>query len=141
MKCSEIMKKELECVPPSEPVEAAAARMRDGNLGFLPVCGPSKEVLGTITDRDITVRVVAAGKPASVPVEQVMTREIVACAPGDDLRQAERAMTEHHKSRVLCCDAGGHLVGVISLSDIAQVEGARRAVDTLRGISEREARI
>jgi CBS domain-containing protein len=66
--------------------------------------------------------------------------EVVACGPDDDIRDAERAMTENHKSRVMCCDDGGRLVGVISLSDIAQHESGRRASETLRGISEREAR-
>ncbi len=139
MRCQEIMKQELECVSPRETIEDAAMRMRDENIGFLPVCDPSKKVLGTITDRDIAVRVVAAKKPGGTMVEEVMTREVIACHPRDDLREAERAMAEHHKSRIMCVDGDGVLVGVISLSDLVRHEGARRAASTLIEVSAREA--
>ena len=69
-----------------------------------------------------------------------MTEEVVACSPQDDIREAERVMAENHKSRIMCNDDDGRLVGVISLSDIAQHEGGARASDTLRQVSEREAR-
>ena len=140
MKCEEIMKRDVECVSPRDTVEEAAVRMRDENIGFLPVCDESTKVLGTLTDRDIAIRLVAARKPASTSVEDVMTHEVVACRPEDDIRDAERVMAKNHKSRILCVDEGGRLVGVISLSDIAQHERGRRASDTLREVSEREAR-
>ncbi len=140
MRCQEIMKQELECVSPRDTVEDAAMRMREENIGFLPVCDESKKVLGTLTDRDIAVRVVAARKPASTLVEEVMTREVIACQPREDIREAEKLMAEHHKSRIMCVDDGGTLVGVISLSDLVRHEGARRATSTLIEVSEREAR-
>ncbi len=140
MRCQEIMKQDLECISPRDSVEEAAQRMRDENIGFLPVCDESKKVLGTLTDRDIAVRVVAARKPASTMVEEVMTREVIACKPKDDIREAEKAMAQHRKSRIVCCDDDGVLVGVISLSDIVRNEGARRATSTLLEVSEREAR-
>lgn len=140
MQCEEIMKKDVECVSPRDSVQDAAVRMRDDNIGFLPVCDQSKKVLGTLTDRDIAIRVVAAQKPASTLVEDVMTDEVVACQPKDDIGDAERAMAKSHKSRIMCVDEGGRLLGVISLSDIAQHESGETASETLRGISEREAR-
>ncbi len=139
MRCQEIMKQELECVSPRDTIEEAAMRMRDENIGFLPVCDQSRRVQGTVTDRDIAVRVVAAKKPGSTLVEDVMTREVIACHPRDDLREAERAMAEHHKSRIMCVDDQGVLVGVISLSDLVRHEGARRAASTLIEVSAREA--
>jgi CBS domain-containing protein len=93
-----------------------------------------------LTDRDIAIRVVAAKKRASTLVEDVMTREVVACRSRDDVRDAERAMAKNHKSRIMCVDADGRLLGVISLSDIAQHEKGGRASETLREVSEREAR-
>jgi CBS domain-containing protein len=140
MRCKDIMKRDVECLAPGESVEAAATRMKDENVGFLPVCDDSRKVLGTLTDRDIVIRVVAGRKPGSTPVEGVMTHEVVSCRPEDDIRDAERAMAENHKSRMMCCDEAGRLVGVISLSDIAQHESGRRASDTLREITSREAR-
>src|SRR5512133_1538007 len=139
MRCQEIMKMDVECVSPRDSVGEAAIRMRDDNIGFLPVCDQSRKVLGTLTDRDIAIRVVAAKKPASTFVEEVLTPEVVACRPEDDVRDAERAMAQKHKSRVMCVDEEGRLIGIISLSDIAQVDTGR-ASKTLRDVSEREAR-
>ncbi len=140
MRCEEIMKTEVECVSPRDTVEDAAIRMRDENIGFLPVCDQSKKVLGTLTDRDIAIRLVAGKKQGSAFVEDVMTREVVACGPKDDIRDAERAMAKNHKSRIICCDEGGRLAGVISLSDIAQHDRRGRAAETLREVSAREVR-
>lgn len=140
MRCEEIMKRDVDCVSPRDTVEDAAARMRDENIGFLPVCDQSRKVLGTLTDRDIVIRLVAAKKPASTFVEEILTKEVIACRPGDNVREAEKAMAKNHKSRIMCVDDGGRLVGVISLSDIAQHDRAGRAADTLRGVSEREVK-
>jgi CBS domain-containing protein len=140
MRCQEIMKKNVECMSPQETVQAAARRMRDENVGFLPVCDSSKKALGAVTDRDLAIRVLADGKAASTRVEEVMTREVIACRPEDDLRKAEGLMTRNHKSRVMCVDREGFLVGVISLSDIAEREEASRAAKTMRGVSKRETR-
>ena len=140
MTCDEIMKRDVECVSPGDTVEDAAARMRDANVGFLPICDQSRKVLGTLTDRDITIRLVAAGKPGSTLVEDVMTRDAVTCRPDDDIREAQVSMAEHEKSRIMCVDEEGRLAGVISLSDIAQHELGDRAAEILREVSEREAR-
>jgi CBS domain-containing protein len=136
MRCEEIMKKDVKCVSPRDTVEDAAALMRDEKVGFLPVCDESRKVLGTLTDRDIAVRLVASKRPASSFVEDIMSREVVACRPSEDTREALRLMAENHKSRIMCCDEDGAIVGVISLSDIAQHE--KGALETLRQVSERE---
>jgi CBS domain-containing protein len=114
--------------------------MRDENVGFLPVCDAEQKVLGTLTDRDIAVRVMAEAKPPSTPVEQVMTREAVTCKPQDDIQKVQQLMAQNHKSRILCVDDQRKLVGIISLSDIAQHEPGPRASETLRQVSEREVR-
>jgi len=69
-----------------------------------------------------------------------MTREVVACRPEDDLRQAQQLMGDRCKSRILCTSEAGQLLGVISLSDIAQLDGSVDAVATLRKVSSREVR-
>jgi CBS domain-containing protein len=115
--------------------------MRDGGFGFLPVCDASRKALGTVTDRDLAVRILAEGRAPSTPVDAVLTREVVACQPDDDLHKAEDLMGLYQKSRIMCVDGDGKLVGVISLSDIAQKEKGARAAQTLRQVSEREARV
>jgi len=139
MRCDELMKRDVECISPDGTVEEAARTMRDSNVGFLPVCGRDKKVLGTLTDRDIAVRVVAAGRPPSAKVSDAMTRDLVACRPNDDLTRAVELMSRHQKSRIVVIDGDDRLIGVISLSDVAQAaeEAGARA---LRDITERETR-
>jgi CBS domain-containing protein len=137
MRCQEIMKRQVKCVAPEDTVQSAARQMRDEAVGFLPVCDRGKRVLGTVTDRDLTLRVLADARAASTPISDVFTPDVVACSPEDELDTASELMAENHKSRIMCLDDTGRLVGVISLSDIAQYQNAGR---TLRNISEREVR-
>jgi len=139
MRCEHIMKRNVECVSPGETAQAAAMRMRDENIGFLPVCEKDMKVLGTITDRDLAIRILAEGRPAATSVREVMTDEVIACRPEDDLRRAEELMGRHQKSRIMCVNEIGVLAGVISLSDIAKQEKASRAAATMRSVSQREA--
>jgi CBS domain-containing protein len=140
MICEEIMKRELQTIDEASSIQHAAEKMATANVGFLPVCDRNGQALGTITDRDITVRAVARGKsPGSTSVGEVMSREVVSCQAGDDLATAEQRMVQHHKSRILVIDEGGRLKGVISLSDLAQNDPGRRAAVVLREISSREA--
>ncbi len=141
MRLDEVMNRDVKCVDPKDPVQLAARRMRDENIGFLPVCDSSMKVLGAITDRDIAVRVVAEGLPPTTAVGEVMTREVVACHPDDDIRRAEQLMAEHQKSRLMVTDDQGRLVGVISLSDITQIEDPSRAHQTIKRVTERESRL
>jgi CBS domain-containing protein len=114
--------------------------MRDANVGFLPVCDRDKHVIGTVTDHDLALRVLADGLDGATPIEQVLTRECVCCSPEDELTHAAQRMAEEHKSRIMCVDDDGMLIGVISLSDIAQYADGAQASHALREISEREAR-
>jgi CBS domain-containing protein len=136
MRCQDIMEKDVECVSPRDTVEDAAIRMRDEDIGFLPVCDDSRQVLGTLTDRDVVVRLVAARKPASGMVEEIMTKEVVSCRPEDDVREAQQAMARSQKSRIVCVDADGRLAGVISLADIAKHQGGGDTGQTLRDVKQ-----
>lgn len=138
MQCQDIMRRPLEFVRSGETIAVAARKMRDANIGFLPVCTSSGEVRGVVTDRDLAVRGVAEElSPKSSSVNDVMTREVVFCRPDDQLTIAEQRMAEHRKSRVLVLAHNGRAVGVISLSDLA----ARRDPNTssvLHDVAARE---
>lgn len=140
MQCSDIMKRDVKILGARDTAHTAARAMQDFNIGFMPVCDDQLHVVGTITDRDLALRIVGANLTASTPIVDVMTREAVTCRPGDDLVRAEQLMSDNHKSRIVVVDDSGRLVGVISLSDIVQFEKSARAADTMRRISEREAR-
>lgn len=140
MRCDEIMKTDVQVLRPNATIREAAQKMRQLNVGFLPVCDTDGVVLGTITDRDICLRVVADDVPVDDAVDAYMTRdELVVCKPSDDLKHAEQIMGRKHKSRILVCDDQGRLCGVISLSDIAVWEDPGSAAKTMRRVSEREA--
>lgn len=142
MKCNELMKKDVARCRIQDTVAEVAATMRDRAIGFLPVCDASDRVIGTITDRDLAVRVIAARMPCETTlVEEVMSRDVVACAASDELSVAEQRMSEHKKSRIVCTDEQGKPIGVISLSDLAEVEQSDRAANVLRSVAQREARV
>ena len=141
MLCRDLMKTDVRCVSPKTTVQEAATRMKQSKVGFLPVCQEgTRRVLGTLTDRDIVLRVVAAGESLQQPIERFVTRRVVAVRSTDTLEDAQELMSEQKVSRIICISSGHELEGIISLSDIAQVEEGQRASATLRGISEREAR-
>jgi CBS domain-containing protein len=141
MRCGDIMKKDVICIDRDDTVQLAARKMRDSNVGFLPICERGGKVVGTLTDRDIAVRCDAEGLPSpTCRVEDVMTAHVVSCRADDDLVMAETLMAEHHKSRIVVTNADGYLQGVLSLSDIVQLEGPRRAAETIRKVTSREAR-
>ncbi|MBK9259841.1 MAG: CBS domain-containing protein [Polyangiaceae bacterium] len=139
MRCEEIMKRDVRFVSTSSTAQEAARIMRDENIGFLPVCDDQKRVLGTLTDRDLAIRLVAENRSSNESVGNVMTKEAICCRTGDDVQMAEQRMASEHKSRIMCVDDSGRLEGVISLSDIAQVTPDERAAKTMRGVTEREA--
>jgi len=138
MLCKDIMNPDVECVSARTTVREAARKMRDRNIGFLPVCDESMRAIGAVTDRDITIRIVADEQKLSTPVEAAMSLEVIACLPDDDLNHARELMAQHHKSRIMCVNQDGRLEGVISLSDIAQFDASAGAA-TLRHVSGREA--
>lgn len=141
MRCDEVMKTGVHTVQPEDHAEQAARMMEQMNVGFLPVVDRDGKVVGTVTDRDIAIRVVGRGHPAVTTIHEVMTREVVSCKPADDVHLAERLMARNHKSRIIVLDDDGKLAGVISLSDVAERESdPARAARTMREVSDREAR-
>ncbi|MBN9159639.1 MAG: hypothetical protein BGO98_10395 [Myxococcales bacterium 68-20] len=139
MRCEQLMNTDVAFVRPSEDVRRAAMLMRSRNVGFLPVCSDERKVVGVITDRDIAVRCVAEGRPVTTEIREVMTREIVACRPEDDIETAGRAMIRHQRSRIVCLGEHQYLLGVISLSDLSRAGLESGAAAVLERVSERES--
>ena len=140
MLCRDVMKTDVRCATAQTTVAQAAALMRDEEIGFLPICDEMRNVIGTLTDRDIAIRVVAENQSANQSAELFMSPAVVTCLSDEDLSTAQELMSEMQVSRIVCTSEDGQLEGVISLSDIAQVDGARAAA-TLRSVTEREARM
>lgn len=141
MRCDEVMATEVVAIGTQTTIEAAAETMRYHDVGFLAVCDESGVAIGALTDRDIVVKAVADRRDLLGPVSDIISRQVVSCAPHDELQEAERLMSEHQVSRILCVDNLGRPVGVISLSDIAEVESGVEASETLRAVSARESHV
>ena len=140
MRCQDIMKRPVVISKETEAVQAAALKMRDTNIGFVPVVGADGKAVGILTDRDIALRVCAEGLDVQkTPISEVMTRQIISCRPGDDVRFVEGLMVKNHKSRILILDEAGKPAGVVSLSDIARHDKVF-AAETMRQVSSREIR-
>jgi CBS domain-containing protein len=140
MVCKEIMKENPEVAHPGDTLHATARKMRDKGVGFLPVVDEQHRPVGTITDRDIAVRSVAQDqRPSHVHVHEVMSTLPVSCWLFDELDAAERLMERAQKSRIMCVDKDGVLVGVISLSDIVEAGQGEHEEHLLREVAHREA--
>jgi len=89
-----------------------------------------------ITDRDIAIRAVGAGKDPQTPVREVMSKEVMYCFEDDDLDEVVQNMADIKVRRLPVLDRDKRLVGILSLGDIALTEGAGSAGSALCGISE-----
>src|SRR5438128_2101907 len=106
MKVQEIMTKDPSCITRSDTVQNAAGMMRDQNVGALPVVSDhiNKELIGMVTDRDITIRAVAEGL-CEATIAQVMSREsMVTASPEDDINDVMKLMMEQQVRRVPVID-------------------------------------
>jgi CBS domain-containing protein len=118
MKASDIMTRNPETVTPGTFIGDVARLMRDLDVGMVPIAQDGK-LLGVITDRDITVRVTAAGlNPYESPVQDFMSPNVVKVSPDDDVEQVRQLMADRQIRRVLVVD-GDNVVGVISLGDVS----------------------
>jgi len=106
-------------IEPGRPAADAARIMKDADTGIVPVVDGDR-LVGTITDRDIAIRVVAEGKdPQATKVDEVATRELVTIDPDQDLDEALRLMAKHQVRRLPVVEEDGRPVGIISQADVA----------------------
>jgi CBS domain-containing protein len=119
-KLREFMSSYLETISAGDSVKNAAARMRAFGIGCLLV-RDDQELVGVITDRDIAIRVTAAGKNArTTAVSEVMSPGIICCSEDQDVEEAARMMEINHLHRIVLIDREGHPTGILSLGDLAR---------------------
>ncbi|TQR37899.1 CBS domain-containing protein [Brevibacillus brevis] len=132
----EIMTKDVATVTLKDNVYEVACKMRDWNVGVIPVVDEKEDVIGVITDRDIVIRGLAEKHEGSTATEVVMTRDIILGQPGMTVDEAARVMAQHQIRRLPVVEHG-KLVGIVALADMAvrQVHHDE-ASDALQQISE-----
>ncbi len=133
MRVEELMS-DAKCCRPSDTVIRCAKLMRDESIGFVPICDDAGEPVGAITDRDLTIRVLADGRSPDEKISAFMTKDVISCRTSDDSEEIARLMRDHRKSRVMVCDEGGKLVGVVSLQDIAESASEEETGETLQEV-------
>ena len=115
----ELMSSNPRSIESDQPVFEAAKIMRDEDVGLLPVV-EGERLLGTITDRDITIRVIAEQKdPSSVQAREIASTDLVTVDPQQDLSEALRLMAQHQVRRLPVVEEG-RLVGIVAQADVAR---------------------
>jgi CBS domain-containing protein len=119
MQLKDIMTRDVEVVHPNATLEEAAEKMKQLNVGPLPVCDGDR-LVGMLTDRDVTVRATAAGRdPKTTRVREVMTDEVLYCFEDQDTNEAARVMEDKQIRRLVVLNRDKRLVGIVSLGDLA----------------------
>ena len=143
-KCSEVMTKNPVCCLPDDMVIKAAELMKSSNIGSIPVIEneQTKKLVGIVTDRDLTLKIVAKGLDAkSTKVESVMTRKVVTCRAEDDLQKALDAMAEHQLRRIPVVDNDNKILGIIAQADVAtRVNQPEKTAEMVKEISQSNAK-
>jgi CBS domain-containing protein len=122
----------------SASVVEAALLMREADIGSLPITDDER-LVGMITDRDITTRVVAeAADPKMTSVGDVYSRDLISVEPENDLEEALRLMARHQVRRLPVVE-DGMLVGIVAQADIALRENEKKTGELVEAISEPSA--
>lgn len=126
----EIMSANAECLEPTSNLRQAAQQMQRLDVGFLPICGEDNRLQGMLTDRDIVIRAVAAGRDLEqTSAAEIMSPEIHYCFDDQSVEQAANLMEGEQIRRLVVLNRDKNLVGILSLGDIA----ARGHNDQLSG--------
>jgi CBS domain-containing protein len=143
LRAVDIMTENPECVTPDSTLADAAMKMRDLDVGIIPVVDSeqSRRLRGVVTDRDLAIRAVAEGMDArSTRVQEVMTTEVESCNKNDTVSDILRVMEREQVRRVPITDREGRLVGIVAQADVVRDidtdRGEQRVGDAIEHISE-----
>ena len=135
MKVKDAMHKGAEWVQPNTPVPDLAKRMREHDIGALPV-GENDKLIGMVTDRDIVCRGLTNGKDvAKLTARDLMTKTIVWCRDDEDLDDAIRIMEDKRIRRLPVIDKNKRMVGMLSLGDVSHAGKSKLSGELLTAVS------
>jgi CBS domain-containing protein len=132
----DLMTKGAECVQSTETLVDAARKLRDLDVGALPICGEDDRLQGVLTDRDIVVRCIADGRnPADVRAADLAQGKPVTIGADDSAEEALQVMSQHQVRRLPVID-GHQLVGMLSQADVARALPSAQVGEMLEDVSE-----
>lgn len=136
MQVREVMTKKIELVNPTTTLADAARKMREDDVGALPV-GQGDDLVGMITDRDITIRAIAEGKdPTAATVRDAMSNEVLYCFEDQSTEEVAANMGRRQIRRLPVVNRDKRLVGIVSLGDLSAGGANKEAGEALGRISE-----
>ena len=135
MRVSDAMTREVRLCTPGQSIRDVARVMAEIDAGAMPV-GENDRLIGMITDRDIAIRAVAAGKGPDTPVREVMSEHVHYCYDDEELDEVAQNMGDIRVRRLPVVNRDKRLVGILSLGDVARTEGGETAGDAVVGVSQ-----
>lgn len=136
----ELMTIEPTVCKPSDTIDAVAKMMLEHDCGEIPVCENGR-LVGVITDRDITLRAVAAGKsPMTLTASDAMTRNVYSVYDNDKLETAFQIMNEKLVRRLPVVDANGTIVGIVSLADLVARVPSFKTARVMKSVARKTRR-
>lgn len=135
MKVKDMMHKGAEYVAPNAKLETIAKKMRDYDIGSIPVC-EGGTILGMVTDRDIAIRALANGKDVSkLEAKDVMSKDVIFCRDTEEAEDAIRIMEDNQIRRLPVLNDAKQLVGMVSLGDISHALSQDLTGEVTRAVS------
>jgi CBS domain-containing protein len=136
MKLNEVMTRSVETIKPDATLQQAAEKMKKLNVGSIPV-HDGRQLVGILTDRDITVRAAAAGRAHTMKVADAMTPDVVCGYEDQSVQEAVRLMKDHQIRRLPVLNRNNELVGIVALADLAvDATDEETSGEVLKEISE-----
>jgi CBS domain-containing protein len=131
----DVMTGGAECIGENETLVEAARKMKELDVGALPICGEDNRLKGMLTDRDIVIKAVAVDKnPSGTVAGDLADGKPVTIGADDSVEEALRTMAEHRVRRLPVID-GHDLVGVVSQADLARNVDEEKVGDLVEAIS------
>ena len=135
MKIKDVMHSGVTWVDPSIPLSEIAKKMRDEDIGAIPV-GENDRLVGMVTDRDICCRGLADTRSVGeLTARDVMSKPIVYCKVDDDIEDAVRIMGKHQIRRLPVINEKKRMIGMLSLGDIWQSVTSDLSAEVIRAVS------
>jgi CBS domain-containing protein len=132
----ELMTPDPEHLSAEDTLVTAAQRMRDADVGSLPICDDSGQVTGIVTDRDIVVKCIAdGGDPSTATVGSIASEMVYTVGPDDQIENALSVMEDHQVRRLPIVE-NGKLVGMLAQADVARTMSEPRVGEVVEEISK-----
>ena len=138
MKVKDCMCQTVYCVKPETKINEVAKLMGEHHIGCMPVCDNNNCICGILTDRDIILRTIACNKDVNTTTaSDIMSTNVCICKEDDDMTNAESKMANNQIRRLPVCDENNHVIGIITLGNLAQNDvqlGKQQVCTTIENI-------